>query len=114
MRALRDAGVSVDLIWIGHELPASWSPGEPLPALVPDARRYRELDQRLERVVRTTFETSLAAVKTTARGIALGALGVGAAFASAGAGLDPVVLGGVRHPKEPVAAWTLLAQWHWE
>ena len=31
-----------------------------------------------------------------------------------GAGLDPVVLGGVRHPTYPAVTWCVLAQWEWE
>jgi hypothetical protein len=45
------------------------------------------------------------------------AVGVGAAASLAAVGLvglDPVILAGIRHPTEPVAAWVKLAQWEWE
>jgi hypothetical protein len=114
--ALRDAGIAPDLIWIGHELPSTWRPKQPLPAIVPDARRYRQLDQQLERLVSTAITTSLRVVRGTGRaGAALGTLGLGLAEAigSGLAELDPVVLGGVRHRQQPVAAWAVLAQWRW-
>jgi hypothetical protein len=31
-----------------------------------------------------------------------------------GAGLDPIVLGGIKHPQYPVVEWAVLAQWEWE
>jgi hypothetical protein len=117
LRRLRAAGVSVDLIWIAHELPGDWQPDKPMPLIVPDAPRYRQLDQQLERLVVGAARTTLTAAKGVAVATAaVGALGVGlvAGLASASEGLDPVILGGVRHPTEQVVAWAVLAQWHWQ
>jgi len=117
LHQLRDAGVSVDLIWIAHELPEHWRPDVPLPLVVPDAPRYRQLDQSLEKFVIGAAQLTFKA----ARGIAIataaaGALGVGlvGGIATAGVGVDPVILGGIRHPSEPIAFWVVLAQWEWE
>ena len=116
LAALREAGVRPDLIWIAHELPAGWNPELPLPALVPDPPLMRDLDSGLERFVVATTSASV----QVARGIAIGlALGVGLAVGVAAGsvalvGLDPVVLGGVRHPDRPVVAWANLAEWVWE
>jgi hypothetical protein len=30
LRALRNAGVQADLVWIAHEIPATWTPDQPL------------------------------------------------------------------------------------
>lgn len=117
LQRLRDAGVSVDLVWIAHELPAHWRPEMPLPLIVPDAPRYRQLDQSLEKFVigaaQLTFKAARDIPIATA---AAGALGVGmvAGIATAGVGVDPVILGGVQHPSEPIAFWVVLAQWEWE
>jgi len=35
------------------------------------------------------------------------------ALLSAGAGFDPIVLGGVVHPSEPLVAWAALVSWTW-
>ena len=111
LHALRDAGVKPDLIWIAHELPRGWTPGQPLPALVPDAPHIRRLDETLERFVRVTTRTSFQVL----RGVTIGVgVGVGLALAPlAAVGLDPVILAGIRHPEQPVAAWVKLAQWDW-
>ena len=116
LRGLRDAGVSVDLIWIGHELPPDWQPDQPVPRIVPDAPRYRALDQNLERFVIGAAETTLKAAKGIAIATAAaGMLGVGmVAGLAAGVGADPVILGGIRHPSRPIAYWVVLAQWAWE
>lgn len=111
LRALRDAGLRPDLIWIAHELPPEWTPNQPLPDLVPDPPNIRTLDETLERFVRTTTKVSFEVV----RGVAIGVgLGVGLALSPiALIGLDPVILAGVRHPERPYAAWVKLAQWEW-
>lgn len=114
--ALRDAGVRCDLIWIGHEVPADWKPGQPLPDLVPAPANIRRLDANLERLMRGTA----IATAGVAAGVALAAgAGVGLALGAAVApfaliGLDPVILAGVKHPTEPVAAWAPLAAWNWD
>jgi hypothetical protein len=72
---------------------------------VPDAPRYRELDERLA----TGIRHLLNAAAMSALGIATGVAEVGKALAK----LDPVILGGIRHPHRPIAAWVVLAQWDW-
>jgi hypothetical protein len=111
LRALRDAGVRPDLIWIAHELPTNWAPDQPLPELVPDPLHVRKLDETLERFVRGTAKVSAEVV----RGVAIGlGVGVGLALAPIAAiGLDPVILAGVRHPEHPYAAWVKVAAWTW-
>jgi hypothetical protein len=114
LRALLNAGVQADLVWIAHELPATWTPDQPLPAVVPDPKRIRDLDVDLERFVHGATTTWFRAVRGLSIGLAVG-VGAAASLAAVGlVGLDPVILAGIRHPTEPVAAWVKLAQWEWE
>ena len=105
-------GVRPDLLWLGHQLPETWQEGDAVP--VPAPRHLREKDQRLTHRLRTTTELfvkgagAVLAVAAAAPFVAAGAL------LAAGSGLDPIVLGGVRHPDYPVVQWALLAQWEWE
>lgn len=99
LQRFEEAGVSVDFIWVAHELPENWTPEDPLPMFVPDAPRYSELDQRLERIVSTALSASLTAITMPAR--------------IATASLDPVILGGIRHADRAVVAWAMLAKWDW-
>ena len=92
LRGLRDAGVGVDLVWLAHELPAPGLTDAAIAKLVPPPR-----DGRLAGRVR-------------------GAIGRVAPLAGVGlavAALDPIVLGGVRHPTAPAVAWVELARWTW-
>ena len=124
LRELRDAGVDPDLFWIGHEVPDGWTPDQPLPDLVPDAKRYRDLDVGLEEYVRGAADLSARIVRGVARAIgavAVGGSGLAAGAAAAGGGgeaslvgIDPVILGGIKHPTRPVAAWARLASWEWD
>ncbi|MHB8060810.1 MAG: hypothetical protein ACYDHO_08270 [Gaiellaceae bacterium] len=112
--ALEKAGVRCDLVWIAHELPREWQPGQPIPSLVPPAPRFRELDVRLARHVQQ-------AVKRSARiwlRVARAGLTVVAApallFDAGGIGADPVILGGIAHESRDAVVWYELASWHWE
>jgi hypothetical protein len=92
-------GVQPDLAWIIHQLPATYKDGDPLPQLVPAPRHLREKDERLSLWLAKIIKRVKGAAKN---------------LAEAGAGLDPVVLGGVKHPELPVVQWCVLAQWEWE
>ena len=107
---LAQAGVRPDLVWLAHELPASWTEGEAIPQLVPAPAHLREKDQRLVLRLRTVSDAALKAAGMTLRfaGTAASSLTV------LGAGLDPIVLGGIKHPRYPVVEWAVLAQWEWE
>ena len=111
---LRDACVCPQHLWIVHQMPHGYQPGEPTPQLVPVPRELREKDERLQ--VGLTAATRLF-VKGAAVTLAAAAA-PGAAILSAGAGalvgLDPVILGGVEHPTLPLFAWCAPAQWDWE
>jgi hypothetical protein len=108
LAALDRAGVRPDLVWLGHELPDSWREGHPVP--VPAPAQLREKDQRLTARLRTATRLFLRGAGAT---LAVATTPLAAA-AALGAGLDPIVLGGVRHPEAPVVEWALLAQWDWE
>jgi hypothetical protein len=108
LTALDRAGVHPDVVWLGHQLPATWREGDPIPQLVPAPRHLREKDQRLTQRLRVATELCLKGIG------ALLSAPVAVAGAIAEAGLDPIVLGGVRHPEAPVVQWVLLAQWDWE
>ena len=111
---LVDAGAHVDLVWTGHEMPASWKPGDRVPELVPAPVDLREMDRRI-------VTANINAARSIAGSVALGAKTVGKVAASsalaAGSlldGLDPVILGGVIDPETNLVCWCLLAQWVWE
>jgi hypothetical protein len=134
------AGVHCDLVWIGHELPETWKPGDPLVPEPPRTRRQREaLDTAVtglssgvkkaadaaETVGRGVEKATLGAAMVTA-GLAAGVAAAGVAAvlpvvtAAAGApasallviGMDPVVLGGIIHSSGSVM-WVELARWNW-
>jgi hypothetical protein len=103
------AGVRPDLVWLGHQLPDTWEAGQPVP--VPSPAHLREKDERLTlRLAEATrlYIRGAGMLLTAATAAPL------AALAALGAGLDPIVLGGVRHPQFPLVEWALLAQWEWE
>lgn len=125
LRELDRCGVDPQLAWIVHQLPDDYRDGDPRPRLVPAPRELREMDEQLSRGLATAtdiFFKSIAkilntAANATATSISLAgdAARAGAAVGAAlGAGYDPLVLGGVRHPELPAVAWCLLAQWEWE
>lgn len=106
-------GVRPQLVWIGHQLPDGYVESEPLPKLVPVPRDLREKDERLKlRLTRATdlfvkgVATTLTVAALAPSAVAVGAVGI--------AGLDPIVLGGVKHPGLPFVEWCVLAQWDWE
>lgn len=92
-------GAHADVIRMAHQLPDSYRIGDPLPQLVPDRPDIREKDERLRLWL------------TKAGDIFKGAA---ASLAATGAGLDPIILGGVKHPERPVVGWCVLAQWEWK
>lgn len=105
---LSHAGVKPELIWIAHQLPDNYRDGDPLPPLVPAPPHLREKDERLKLFLANALRWLLKAMGFTL-GAAMSPLAL-----MAGIGLDPVILGGVRHPKYPVVTWCVLAQWEWE
>lgn len=110
LEALKEAGVRPHVAWLAHQLPDSYRDGDPLPQLVPPPRHLREKDQRmalrLGSAMELFFKGAAALLTAAASPLALGL--------AAGAGLDPIILGGVKHPDYPVVQWVLLAQWDWE
>jgi hypothetical protein len=101
-------GVSPDVVWLGHQQPTGWEEGDPV--VVPPPRQLRENDQRLTLQLQKTTSLFLKG----AAGLMTAAAAPLALTAAVGAGLDPIVLGGVRHQEYPVVQWVLLAQWEWE
>jgi uncharacterized protein YjeT (DUF2065 family) len=107
---LAQAGVRPDVVWLAHELPAGWEEGEAIPQLVPAPAHLREKDQRLVQRLRALSDATLKAA-----GMTLAVAGAAASSLTVlGAGLDPIVLGGIKHPQYPVVEWVVLAQWEWE
>lgn len=110
---LSKLGVRPDEAWILHELPKTYQIGDPLPQLVPPPRELREKDERLQLRLAAAAKmlfTGMAATLTAAATAPLAVVGAAAGLA----GLDPVILGGVRHPELPIVQWCVLAQWEWE
>jgi len=113
LRDLDAHGVAPDLVWPAHELPPDWQEGAPLPHLVPPPPALRETDERLASGLgAATKAFALAAGVTAGGAAAVPALALGAIVSSVG--LDPIILGGVCHPKAPIVQWAILAQWAWE
>jgi hypothetical protein len=103
-------GVKPDLAWIAHQLPDSYKDGDPL---VPPPRELREKDERLKLRLIRTMRIYLKGVFTILAGVAAAPLTVVGGVV-AGVGLDPIILGGVKHPELPIVKWCVLAQWEWE
>ena len=104
--ALRNAGLSVDLIVIAHELPQGWGPQMPVPSLVPAAPETTRTDHMVVNAARGVAHGIAATLRIAAT------VGAAVAFAPI-AGLDPVVLGGVSGSKG-ATAWSVLATWTWD
>jgi hypothetical protein len=109
---LAAAGVAPDHVWLAHQLPEDWHPGQPLDGLVPDPKHLRQRDQRLIRELTAASRT--AAQVLAVGGLALGAIAVAPLAMLDGVGLDPIVLGGVQHPTLPLVVWAELAAWEWQ
>ena len=112
LRELDRIGVTPKHAWIGHQLPDTYEDGAPLPRLVPDPPSLREKDERL--TLGLASATSLYFKAITGFLAGAGTAPLLALGAAAGAGLDPIVFGGVQHPDLPVVEWCVLAQWEWE
>jgi hypothetical protein len=109
---LAAAGVAPDHVWLAHQLPGDWQPGQPVDALVPDPKHLRQRDQRLIRGLQAASRT--AAQVLAVGGLALGTMALAPLAMLGGVGLDPVVLGGVQHPTLPLVVWVELARWEWQ
>jgi hypothetical protein len=109
---LAAAGVAPDHVWLAHQLPRDWHPGQPAHAPVPDPKHLRERDQRLARGLKAASRT--AAQVLAVGGLALGAIAVAPLAMLDGIGLDPIVLGGVEHPTLPLVGWVELTRWEWQ
>jgi hypothetical protein len=62
---LAQAGVRPDLVWLAHELPASWKEGEAISQLVPAPAHLREKDQRIVLRLRAVSDAALKAAGMT-------------------------------------------------
>jgi len=116
LRAWDAAGARPDYVAIGHQLPASWREGDPIP-LVPAPRRLRERDDRLTRQLEagTRLLATLvggllliAAAPLIMPAVAVSGTGAG------GAQLDPIIFAGVQHPSLPLVEWGFVCSWEWE
>jgi hypothetical protein len=106
-------GVRPQLLWLGHQLHEDYKEGDPLPQLVPPPRELREKDERLKLWLASAAELLFKGAALTLAAAAAAPMAL-AAGTVAGAGLDPIIFGGVKHPKLPVVEWCALAQWEWE
>lgn len=109
LRALRRAQIDVDAIYLAHAVPHGAAAASVVP---PPARRALHTAGRIGALSRTIW--ALATMPLLAGGALAGA----ASFQSA-RGLDPLVLGAVVAPGEPIGpgtlgAWLLLAQWAYD
>ena len=119
VRLLRE-GFSPDLVWVGHELPARWSPGETLPDLVPAAPASTalaigggsikpELSAGSAQAAVTIGRSAFKVTKT----LVVGAATVGLALGATMAELDPIIIAGVRHPDLGAVTWVEVTRWSW-
>lgn len=115
LRAFRAAGIDFDYIYVLDELPGTWTPGTPPPAmrLAGDESAGTSVVKMQESI----FVAGVDGLRTLAKaaGIAArGAIAVGAVAGAAIAGAvayDPVILGGVKDPESDRIAWFTLASW---
>lgn len=105
LQKLNEAGVRPDHLWLAHELPSGYKGGDPLPQLVPPPKHLREKDERLTVVLKRAAK-ALGMVAGTTLAIAASPIAL--------IGADPIILGGVEHPTEPIVGWCILCQWNWE
>lgn len=106
-------GVHPQHVWIGHELQPTWKEGDPASPLVPPPSELREKDERLRLRLQALSQLYLKLVGGIIGGAGALPIAAGAALVS-GAGLDPIVFGGVQHPELPLVQWAVLAQWTWQ
>jgi hypothetical protein len=103
--ALTDAGLECDTIWMVHDLPPTWRPGDPIPG-VPDPPAARRSRSGPDKVASAPQRIRQAAAKLNeVRATAPQSISVG---------LDPVVLGGLTHAETGAVLWVELARWDWE
>jgi hypothetical protein len=114
LRALRAAGIDFDYIYVLDELPGTWIPGTPPPAMQP---LRNDSAAGVVRTQESIFAAGLAGLRAATKvaasagrgGITVGAV-AGAALAGAIA-YDPLILGGVTDPDSGRIAWFTLAAW---
>ena len=115
LRALQAAGVDFDYVYVLDELPGTWTPGTPPPAM-----RLAGPDSSSAAIVKaqeSAFAAGAAGLRAAAKAagiVARGAIAAGAVAGAAVAGAvayDPVILGGVQDPESDRIAWFSLAAW---
>jgi hypothetical protein len=114
VRQLHAAGVQADYLRVLHEVPdPTWSPGQPLPVLVPPARSHRAADTAILAGVRA----ALAGAAVVARGAGSAAVGLASVAVSVAVMPvallgDPILLAG-REIGDDRVLWSELARWTW-
>jgi hypothetical protein len=107
-------GVRPHYLRVLHEVPdPAWSPGRPLPVLVPPARSLRAADAAILAGVRAVVTGAAAAAQGA--GVVAGSLtSIAAVVAVAPIALlgDPILLGGVQVDADRVL-WCELDRWTW-
>lgn len=115
-RLLRE-GFAPDMILVGHEMPYGYSPGDPIPSLVPAPRRQLApvavpQSTRALEAAATGTAVSLAVGRSAFR--AIGVLAAKAAAVGSALGeLDPIVIAGVRDERSGAVTWVEVARWGW-
>jgi hypothetical protein len=118
---LRAAGARWDRTVLAHELPPDWTPGQPLPRVVPEARTagIKRAEQAgdagaalLDATARAAGHLAVTAATQGAR-TALAAPGLLAAVAVGPMTLDPVIMAGIDVPARQLVTWVELARWSW-
>lgn len=111
LEELDRANVRPQFLVVGHQLPPDWHEGQPIPP-VPSPRHLREKDQLLTQRLEFGSKLLFGALGGLLV-VAMSPLALGAAVV-AGAGLDPIFLGGVKHPELPLVEWCCICGWEWE
>jgi hypothetical protein len=112
-------GFAPDTIWVGHEMPINWEPGQPKPDLVPQKRpattdlvtspRSPALPARSAEVGVAVGKGLLKVTKALVTGAAAAGLAIGSAMAE----LDPIIVAGVRDPSSGAVTFVEVARWSW-
>jgi hypothetical protein len=106
MKRMGRAGVTFDVVLVGHEIPGRWYPGDPVPKAY-EAGSPAAVD-RVVATQRAVFDVASGLLRAAARGAGVATAGVLQAMVS----VDPLVLGGLRDPHSGQIAWVYLSGWY--
>ena len=119
LKDLLRAGFAPDLVLVGHEMPDQYTPGDPVPNLVPEQAPASPIPATL---VNPSPDAALEAARQGTKGVLtlsrlagkalLALVGTAVAAGSVLSRLDPVIVAGVEI-RPGVFAWVEVDRWSW-